>query len=162
MNSEDTEEPGNNSEEESESQDQNETNDVDSSESSNESVENNSEEESSENNSQPVQSSDEDEQFEEPDDKPKQPVEQAPNSNNKTAVLTQQEENIWREERIEKIEIARPSNRMAVVALSLGLIITAMMLLFVGCRLRNVRKRLRKGRPMNSNEADYLINGMYL
>lgn len=54
------------------------------------------------------------------------------------------------------------SNRGAVVALSLGLVITFMLLLFVGCRLRNVRKRIRHGRPMSSNEADYLINGMYL
>ena len=54
------------------------------------------------------------------------------------------------------------SNKGAVIALSLGLCITAMLLVFVGCRLRNVKKRLRRGRPLNSNEADYLINGMYL
>jgi hypothetical protein len=54
------------------------------------------------------------------------------------------------------------SNKGAVIALALGLCITAVLLIFVGCRLRNVKKRLRRGRPLNSNEADYLINGMYL
>lgn len=54
------------------------------------------------------------------------------------------------------------SSQGAVVALALGLAITAILLIFVGCRLRNMKRRLRKGRPMNSNEADYLINGMYL
>ena len=54
------------------------------------------------------------------------------------------------------------SDRGAVVALGLGLAVTAVLLLFVGCRLRNMKRKLRRGRPMNSNEADYLINGMYL
>ena len=54
------------------------------------------------------------------------------------------------------------NNRVAVVILSLGLITTAIALLVVGCRLRTMRRRLRKGRAINSNEADYLINGMYL
>ena len=54
------------------------------------------------------------------------------------------------------------SNRGAVVALGLGLAVTAVLLMFVGCRLRNMKRKLRRGRPMNSNEADYLINGMYL
>ena len=48
------------------------------------------------------------------------------------------------------------SNKGAVVALSLGLVITAMLLIFVGFRLRNVKKRLRRGRPLNSNEAEVL------
>ena len=60
------------------------------------------------------------------------------------------------------IAVVVQGNKGAVVALSLGLAITFLLLFFVGCRLRNVRKRLRRGRPMNSNEADYLINGMYL
>ena len=54
------------------------------------------------------------------------------------------------------------SNRTAVVVLALGLAVTALLLIFVGCRLRMVKRRLRRGRPLNSNEADYLINGMYL
>ena len=55
-----------------------------------------------------------------------------------------------------------PSDQGAIVALALGLAITAIMLVWVGCRLRTVKKRLRRGRALNSNEADYLINGMYL
>lgn len=58
--------------------------------------------------------------------------------------------------------VAMQKNQGAVIALALGLCVTALLLIFVGCRLRNVKRRLRKGRPMNSNEADYLINGMYL
>ena len=54
------------------------------------------------------------------------------------------------------------TNKMAVVVLALGLAVTAVLLMFVGCRLRMVKRRLRRGRPLNSNEADYLINGMYL
>lgn len=49
-----------------------------------------------------------------------------------------------------------------IVALALGLAITLMLLIIVGCRLRTVKRRLRKGRALHSNEADYLINGMYL
>ena len=60
------------------------------------------------------------------------------------------------------IESNKFSNKTAVIVLAMGLGITAILLMFVGCRLRNVKRRLRKGRPMNSNEADYLINGMYL
>ena len=62
----------------------------------------------------------------------------------------------------ETIESNNIPNQTAVIVLALGLGITAILLIFVGCRLRNVKRRLRKGRPMNSNEADYLINGMYL
>jgi hypothetical protein len=54
------------------------------------------------------------------------------------------------------------TSQTAVVVLAMGLTITALLLIFVGCRLRNVKRRLRRGRPLNSNEADYLINGMYL
>ena len=66
------------------------------------------------------------------------------------------------EEIAETVEINKFSNKTAVIVLAMGLGITAILLMFVGCRLRNVKRRLRKGRPMNSNEADYLINGMYL
>ena len=64
----------------------------------------------------------------------------------------------------EKVVVASPTDNAQgpIVALSLGLAITLILLVFVGCRLRTVRKRLRKGRPLHSNEADYLINGMYL
>lgn len=32
----------------------------------------------------------------------------------------------------------------------------------LGCRLRLVGHRLKKARPLNTEESDYLINGMYL
>ncbi|KAJ8385926.1 hypothetical protein AAFF_G00178880 [Aldrovandia affinis] len=50
----------------------------------------------------------------------------------------------------------------AVLPLALGLIITALLLLMVGCRLRLVRHKLKKAKPITSEESDYLINGMYL
>lgn len=62
----------------------------------------------------------------------------------------------------EQTVIISTSSKGAIIVLSLGLVISALLLFFVGCRLRTVKRRLRKGRPLNSNEADYLINGMYL
>ncbi|XP_068263615.1 low-density lipoprotein receptor-related protein 11 [Nyctibius grandis] len=50
----------------------------------------------------------------------------------------------------------------AVLPLALGLAITALLLLMVACRLRLVRQKLKKARPITSEESDYLINGMYL
>lgn len=50
----------------------------------------------------------------------------------------------------------------AILPLALGLLITAMLLLMIGCRLRLVRHKLKKARPLNTEESDYLINGMYL
>ncbi|XP_075453889.1 low-density lipoprotein receptor-related protein 11 isoform X2 [Ascaphus truei] len=52
--------------------------------------------------------------------------------------------------------------RGAVLPLALGLAITALLLLMVVCRLQLVRKKLKKARPLTSEESDYLINGMYL
>lgn len=49
----------------------------------------------------------------------------------------------------------------AVLSLTLGLIITCIMALLIGCRLR-VRRRMRKGGKSYAHEADYLVNGMYL
>ncbi|ROL50931.1 Low-density lipoprotein receptor-related protein 11 [Anabarilius grahami] len=43
-----------------------------------------------------------------------------------------------------------------------GLIISALLLLMVGCRLWLVRRRLKKALPLTTEESDYLINGMYL
>jgi hypothetical protein len=64
----------------------------------------------------------------------------------------------------EKLDLTaeRPSMQGPIIALSLGLAFTFILLVLVACRLRTVRHRLRKGRPLHSNEADYLINGMYL
>ncbi|KAL8186082.1 UNVERIFIED_CONTAM: hypothetical protein K2H54_063045 [Gekko kuhli] len=50
----------------------------------------------------------------------------------------------------------------AVLPLALGLAITALLLLMVACRLHLVRQKLKKARPIMSEESDYLINGMYL
>ncbi|XP_026174110.1 low-density lipoprotein receptor-related protein 11 [Mastacembelus armatus] len=50
----------------------------------------------------------------------------------------------------------------AILPLTLGLIITALLLLMIGCRLRLVRHKLKKARPLTTEESDYLINGMYL
>ena len=60
------------------------------------------------------------------------------------------------------IASTNPSADGPIIALALGLAFTMVLLCIVGCRLRNVRTRLRKGRPLSQNEADYLINGMYL
>ncbi|KAM7367639.1 hypothetical protein PAMP_013924 [Pampus punctatissimus] len=50
----------------------------------------------------------------------------------------------------------------AILPLALGLIITALLLLMIGCRLRLVGQKLKKARPLTTEESDYLINGMYL
>ncbi|KAG8444399.1 hypothetical protein GDO86_009546 [Hymenochirus boettgeri] len=50
----------------------------------------------------------------------------------------------------------------AVLPLALGLLITALLLLMVACRLHLVKQKLKKARPLTTEESDYLINGMYL
>ncbi|KAM7136924.1 low-density lipoprotein receptor-related protein 11 isoform 1-T1 [Molossus nigricans] len=50
----------------------------------------------------------------------------------------------------------------AVLPLALGLAVTALLLLMVACRLRLLKQKLKKARPITSEESDYLINGMYL
>ncbi|XP_077444089.1 low-density lipoprotein receptor-related protein 11 [Stigmatopora argus] len=50
----------------------------------------------------------------------------------------------------------------AILPLALGLIITTLLLLMIACRLRLVRRQLKKARPLTTEESDYLINGMYL
>ncbi|XP_042535397.1 low-density lipoprotein receptor-related protein 11 [Dipodomys spectabilis] len=55
-----------------------------------------------------------------------------------------------------------PPEAGAVLPLALGLAITASLLLMVVCRLRLVKQKLKKARPITSEESDYLINGMYL
>nr|CAD7590093.1 unnamed protein product [Timema genevievae] len=53
--------------------------------------------------------------------------------------------------------------RGAILSLALGLCITAIMAVLVGCRLRVVRRRLRRGgKSPYAHDADYLVNGMYL
>ena len=69
---------------------------------------------------------------------------------------------LQQDQMVGSLGVAGISSRGAVIALGLGLSVTALLLLFVGCRLRTVKTRLRRGRPLTTGEADYLINGMYL
>ncbi|XP_011314228.1 uncharacterized protein [Fopius arisanus] len=57
-------------------------------------------------------------------------------------------------------EVLRP--RGAVISLALGLTVTAIMATLIGCRLKAVRKRGRRGHGPFAHDADYLVNGMYL
>ncbi|XP_072301210.1 low-density lipoprotein receptor-related protein 11 [Eucyclogobius newberryi] len=50
----------------------------------------------------------------------------------------------------------------AILPLAVGIIITALLLLMIGCRLKLARHKLKKARPLTTEESDYLINGMYL
>lgn len=53
----------------------------------------------------------------------------------------------------------------AYIALSLGLVLTGLLIVLVGCRLKVVRHRIlrgRNGRSPLAHDADYLVNGMYL
>lgn len=50
----------------------------------------------------------------------------------------------------------------AILSLTLGLIITCVMAVLIGCRLRIVRRRMRKCGKSYAHDADYLVNGMYL
>lgn len=43
-----------------------------------------------------------------------------------------------------------------------GLSVTAVLVLLVGCRLRSLKRHLRRGRSGHTRDADYLVNGMYL
>ncbi|KAK7906813.1 hypothetical protein WMY93_015425 [Mugilogobius chulae] len=50
----------------------------------------------------------------------------------------------------------------AILPLAFGILITALLLLMIGCRLKLVRHKMKKARPLTTEESDYLINGMYL
>lgn len=51
----------------------------------------------------------------------------------------------------------------AVLPLAIGLAITGCILIMVACRVRTMKKKLRRrGKPLSMDESDYLINGMYL
>lgn len=57
----------------------------------------------------------------------------------------------------------RPSG--AVVSLTLGSILTVILAVFIGCRMRRVRRfsRHRNGKGGKyEHDADFLVNGMYL
>ncbi|XP_023173304.2 putative uncharacterized protein DDB_G0271606 [Drosophila hydei] len=52
----------------------------------------------------------------------------------------------------------------AVLSLTLGLLVTAALSILIGCRMRTVGRRARRmgGKTPYSQEADFLVNGMYL
>ncbi|KAI1302422.1 hypothetical protein HDE_02513 [Halotydeus destructor] len=51
----------------------------------------------------------------------------------------------------------------AVIALTLGLCITAMLVGLVGCRMKSIKRKIaRRGGRSLAHDADYLVNGMYL
>ena len=52
----------------------------------------------------------------------------------------------------------------AVLSLTLGVLVTAVLAILVGCRMRTVSRRSRRlgGKTPYSQEADFLVNGMYL
>lgn len=52
--------------------------------------------------------------------------------------------------------------RWIVNNLFAGLIITCVMAVLIGCRVKMVRRRLRKNGKSYAHDADYLVNGMYL
>lgn len=47
----------------------------------------------------------------------------------------------------------------AVLSLTLGCLVLAALSVLIGCRLRRVNVRRRRGKSV---EADYLVNGLYL
>lgn len=47
----------------------------------------------------------------------------------------------------------------AVLSLTLGCLVLAALSVLIGCRLRKVNVRRRRGKSV---EADYLVNGLYL
>ncbi|CAH0554977.1 unnamed protein product [Brassicogethes aeneus] len=52
--------------------------------------------------------------------------------------------------------------RGAVLSLTMGLIVTCLLAILIGCRLKVVRRRMRRGGKSYAHDADYLVNGMYL
>ncbi|XP_075225619.1 uncharacterized protein LOC142326790 isoform X2 [Lycorma delicatula] len=51
----------------------------------------------------------------------------------------------------------------AILSLTLGMCVTSVMIVLVGCRMRTVRRRMRRGgKSAYAHDADFLVNGMYL
>lgn len=51
----------------------------------------------------------------------------------------------------------------AVIALTLGICITVMLVVLVGCRMKSIHRKIaRRGGRSLAHDADYLVNGMYL
>ncbi|XP_023235159.1 protein kinase 4-like isoform X1 [Centruroides sculpturatus] len=63
----------------------------------------------------------------------------------------------------ESIHKHSEESNSAMLALTVGLCVTALLLVLVGCRMRSIRRRLaRRKRSALVHDADYLVNGMYL
>lgn len=87
------------------------------------------------------------------------PVQPDSNSSGKN----QEEGNYYLKSKSDQARAEHPAPEAgAVLPLALGLAITALLLIMVTCRLRLVKQKLKKARPITSEESDYLINGMYL
>uniref|UniRef100_A0A8C6RJJ6 Low density lipoprotein receptor-related protein 11 n=1 Tax=Nannospalax galili TaxID=1026970 RepID=A0A8C6RJJ6_NANGA len=87
----------------------------------------------------------------------------APAADNNSSGKNRKEENYIFESKSKRGRGEHPAPEAgAVLPLALGLAITALLLLMVACRLRLVKQKLKKARPITSEESDYLINGMYL
>ncbi|XP_074043911.1 low-density lipoprotein receptor-related protein 11 isoform X2 [Macrotis lagotis] len=84
-----------------------------------------------------------------------------PDSSSSEKDTDKKKQNYIPESKSNRIEHPIPETG-AVLPLALGLAITALLLLMIACRLRWVRQKLKKARPITSEESDYLINGMYL
>ncbi|EDL93681.1 low density lipoprotein receptor-related protein 11 (predicted), isoform CRA_b [Rattus norvegicus] len=82
-------------------------------------------------------------------------------THNQPATVSHPEKRIQPTQKAPESQI-NPVQPGAVLPLALGLAITALLLLMVTCRLRLVKQKLKKARPITSEESDYLINGMYL
>ncbi|KAL7638193.1 UNVERIFIED_CONTAM: hypothetical protein RMT77_011818 [Armadillidium vulgare] len=79
------------------------------------------------------------------------------------ASLSRLSVNIEELEREEEDQKSQTSG--AILALSLGMIITALLIVLVGCKIRKVKKRVRRRKGLRSpleHDVDYLVNGMYL
>lgn len=51
----------------------------------------------------------------------------------------------------------------AVVSLVIGVFLTAVLAIFIGCRMKTVGRRIRRtGKGPYAHDADFLVNGMYL
>nr|CAI5841273.1 unnamed protein product [Callosobruchus analis] len=59
-------------------------------------------------------------------------------------------------------EKVRKNFSLPLLTLRIGLIITFIMAVMIVCRLRMVRRRIRKGGKSYAHDADFLVNGMYL
>ncbi|CAB3224085.1 unnamed protein product [Arctia plantaginis] len=50
----------------------------------------------------------------------------------------------------------------AMMLLAIGMVLTTLMAVMLGCRVRAARRRQRRGKSPFAHDADYLVNGMYL